>query len=192
MSIFPYLLWKFGKERRKERWMIVIDKPYHDTCWWYESVNLSRRFVIIVLAALPLDHKVKLILLTISIIFLKAVHLWLQPFASEHLNVAENMFLTVLIIICVVSASSAKGMDGFVLILALFPAIYTICFTLWLRCRRRQNSDEGLIDSTTRSTRLWQGMNPLNNLMNTNQSREEGREIAGKARRDSNIELASS
>ena len=66
-----YLLWKFGKERRKERWMIVIDKPYHDACWWYESVNLSRRFVIIVLAALPLDHKVKLILLTISIIFLK-------------------------------------------------------------------------------------------------------------------------
>eukprot|EP00942_MAST-04A_sp_MAST-4A-sp1_P000244 g244.t1 len=203
IALVPYLLYRYAKLKREEedvknnRWMLVVTKSYRDECWWYTSIDMGRRLFLISIAALPMNHENKLVMLTIGFLVVRTFHVYLKPFPHMYLNFAEDICLSLLVIISAISSSRAASlhkstdgtydhpMDPFLLILVLCPFVGSIFFSAWYMYMERKKGNDG--GSTTEANssinRTW-APNPLENALRNN--RGESRKTT---RRTSDIEL---
>ena len=201
----PYLVYRYAKLKREaggvknNRWMLVVTKSYNEECWWYTSIDMGRRLFLISIAALPMNHENKLVILTIGFLLVRTVHSHLKPFPHVYLNYAEEICLSLLVIISAIASSRAASlhkntdgtydhpMDPFLLILVLCPFVGSIFFSAWYMYMERKKGNDG--GSTTEANssinRTW-APNPLENALKKKSGENK---ITSAKRRASDIEL---
>ncbi len=203
IALVPYLLYRYAKLKLEEdglknnRWMLVVTKSYRDECWWYTSIDMGRRLFLISIAALPMNHENKLVMLTIGFLVVRTFHVYLKPFPHIYLNFAEDSCLSLLVIISAISSSRAASlhkntdgtydhpMDPFLLILVMCPFVGSIFFSAWYMYmeRKKGNKDESTTEDSNSINRTW-APNPLENVLKNNCG-----ESRKTKRRTSDIEL---
>jgi len=206
--LVPYLLYRYAKLKReaggvkKNRWMLVVTKSYNEECWWYTSIDMGRRLFLISIAALPMNHENKLVMLTLGFLLVRTVHTRLKPFPHVYLNNAEDICLSLLVFISAIASSRAASlhkntdgtydhpMDPFLLILVLCPFVGSIFFSAWYMYmeRKKGTNDESTTEEGNHSINRTWAPNPLENAMKK-KSGENRNSSTQRAKRASDIEL---
>jgi hypothetical protein len=136
---------------------------------------MGRRLFLIIIAALPIDHENKLVMLTIGFLVVRTFHVYLKPFPHAYLNYAEDICLSLLVFISAIASSRAAKlqkntdgtydhpMDPFLLILVMCPFVGSIFFSGWYMYmeRKKGNNDESTTEGNNSINRAW-APNPLN------------------------------
>ncbi len=208
IALVPYLLYRYAKLKReaggvkKNRWMLVVTKSYNEECWWYTSIDMGRRLFLIIIAALPMNHENKLVMLTLGFLVVRTVHTHLKPFPHVYLNYAEDICLGLLVFISAIASSRAASlhkntdgtydhpMDPFLLILVLCPFVGSIFFSAWYMYmeRKKGTNNESTTEEGNHSINRTWAPNPLENAMKK-KSGENRKTSTQKAKRASDIEL---
>ncbi len=204
IALVPYLLYRYSKLKREaggvknNRWMLVVTKSYREDCWWYTSVDMGRRLFLISIAALPIDHENKLVMLLLGFLLVRTVHSNLKPFPHVYLNHAEEICLSLLVLISGIASSRAASlrknadgtydhpMDLFLLILVMCPFVGSIFFSAWYMYmeRKKKSKSEENTSGDDVVNRTW-APNPLENA----KKKKSGESRRTKTKRASDIEL---
>ena len=142
---FPYGLWKKGLRKAASRqsvglsedvgvsWTVVLQMAYRDECWWFESINLIRRLLLVTVAALPMERGLKLFCLTMTIMIMICIQIAMKPFRNNALNFAETFFLITLNAIGLATSSEMPEKDVIQVGLVLLPALHVCLVSCWSR-----------------------------------------------------------
>ena len=161
---------------------------------------MGRRVFLISIAALPMNHENKLVMLTIGFLLVRTVHTRLKPFPHVYLNNAEEICLSLLVFISAIASSRAASlhkntdgtydhpMDPFLLILVLCPFVGSIFFSAWYMYmeRKKGTNNESTTEEGNHSINRTWAPNPLENAMKKKSGESR---ITSTKRRASDIEL---
>merc|ERR1711879_709247 len=114
LSLFPlltwYLLWKLRKspKERREKYPALVC-TYREKRWFYESIMMARRIVLLLVYAFPKTQQLLLRgIITFFCTVILLIHARVQPFKERCNNILETILLLLLCLISTLTTISTQ------------------------------------------------------------------------------------